>query len=71
MALRRPQFLPEERNMLVRAYARYRGKGNCFIKVKEEFSQQFPRQKVPPSQTIYKMWKKQNTMFTVHNLRLT
>ena len=28
----------------------------------------FPNQKIPPRQTVHKMWKKQNSLFTVHNV---
>lgn len=62
------QYSPEERNCLVMAYQQHRGTHNCFKKVTAIFSTKFPNTRVPIKCSIIKMWKKQQSKFTVHNL---
>ena len=68
LAPARFQYTPEERNMMLMAYTKYKGNRNVTRLVQEEFREQFPLQKVPLQSTIYRIWRKQNFAYTVHNL---
>ena len=62
------QFTPEQRNLLCLAYERHKGKARGTMNVQEEFRLKYPESKVPLQSTIYRIWQKQNRVFTVHNL---
>ena len=62
------QFTPEERNAIVMAYQQFRGTDICYKKVVASFTNKFPDSMVPKQQKVLKMWKKQQTFFTVHNI---
>ena len=62
------QFSPEERNTIVMAYQQLRGQHNCYKKVVALFTNKFPNTRVPSQKAVNKMWTKQQTHFTVHNL---
>ena len=62
------QLTPEQRNHLALEYHKMRGQYNCINVVKYSFSQEFPGVQLPSKNTIKRIWRKQKTHFTVHNL---
>ena len=62
------QFTAEERSFIALEYHKVKGQYNCINKVKESFVMKFPNSIIPVKNTIKRIWKKQNTWFTVHNL---
>ena len=63
------QFTPEQRNFLALEYHRLRGQYNCINMIKELFVVEFPdvAVQIPIKNTIKRVWRKQNTSFSVHN----
>ena len=62
------QFTADKRSFIALEYHKVKGQYNCISKVKESFVMNFPNSIIPAKNTIKRIWKKQNTCFTVHNL---
>ena len=62
------QLTPEQRNCLVMAYERNKGKFKFMTAVTTDYQQKFPGAKVPHINTIKNVHNKQMKYFTTHNL---
>ena len=62
------QYSPEHRNFCVMTYQTHKGTRGDIARVQLEFSRIFPNVRIPSRKTIIRLYAKQNTYFTVHNL---
>lgn len=63
----RPQFTPEQRNLLVMEYNKVKGKRNIWPTILQIYITAFPDSRPPSISSVRKMLQKQNTVFTLHN----
>ena len=63
-----PQFTPEQRNCLVMGYGKYKGTQGFFPILAQEFEEKFPGVQIPHRSNIIRMYNKQMSSYTTHNL---
>ena len=64
----RPQFSTEQRNFIFVEYVKHKGQRSFFEKIIRDFNVKFPGVRSPTKAAMKKIYRKQMTFHTCHNL---